>query len=319
MSYDIIGDIHGHADALKALLAQLGYREHGGAWRHPERQTIFLGDFIDRGHQQTETLDIVRRMMDTGRALAVMGNHEFNAIAWFLPNPRAPGDSLRSNRLDKNRRQHSAFLNEVADKSPRHKSYIDWFLSLPLWLELPGLNIVHACWHPDYLAYLAPRLDADRCLNADLMVEATQEPEDAAEKNNSEPSLFKAVEALLKGIEIPLPHGSSFLDPDGHARQHVRIRWWDSTATTYDQVALSSSDTERAQLPKQPLPEPVHIRQDHGKLVFIGHYWMTGQPEPLSDSVICVDYSVAKRGKLVAYRWDGEATPNSANFLWVGK
>lgn len=160
MSYDIIGDIHGHADALKALLDQLGYREHGGAWRHPERQTIFLGDFIDRGPQQTETLDIVRRMMDTGRALAVMGNHEFNAIAWFLPNPRAPGDSLRSNRLEKNRHQHSAFLNEVADKSPRHKSYIDWFLSLPLWLELPGLNIVHACWHPDYLAYLAPHLDA---------------------------------------------------------------------------------------------------------------------------------------------------------------
>jgi hypothetical protein len=33
MGYDIIGDIHGYAEPLKALLAKLGYRERGGAWR----------------------------------------------------------------------------------------------------------------------------------------------------------------------------------------------------------------------------------------------------------------------------------------------
>ena len=31
MGYDIIGDIHGHADALKALLTDMGYPDPG--WR----------------------------------------------------------------------------------------------------------------------------------------------------------------------------------------------------------------------------------------------------------------------------------------------
>jgi hypothetical protein len=44
--FDIIGDIHGQADKLEALLRKLGYREAAGAWRHPERHAIFVGDFI---------------------------------------------------------------------------------------------------------------------------------------------------------------------------------------------------------------------------------------------------------------------------------
>ena len=55
MNYDIIGDIHGHAAALKALLQKLGYRENGGAWRHSERQAIFVGDFVDSGPRQLES------------------------------------------------------------------------------------------------------------------------------------------------------------------------------------------------------------------------------------------------------------------------
>jgi hypothetical protein len=47
--YDLIGDIHGHADALRRLLATLGYTRHQGGYRHSDRRAIFLGDFIDRG------------------------------------------------------------------------------------------------------------------------------------------------------------------------------------------------------------------------------------------------------------------------------
>jgi hypothetical protein len=72
MAYDIIGDIHGHADKLEALRRTLGYRDTAGAWRHPERQVIFVGDFIDRGPAQLRSLDIARRMVDAGVALAVM-------------------------------------------------------------------------------------------------------------------------------------------------------------------------------------------------------------------------------------------------------
>ena len=91
MAYDIIGDIHGHADKLEALLRKLGYRDTAGAWRHPERQAIFVGDFVDRGPAQLRSVDIVRRMVDAGVALAVMGNHELNAIAWHTPDPGHPG------------------------------------------------------------------------------------------------------------------------------------------------------------------------------------------------------------------------------------
>ena len=57
--YDLIGDTHGHADALQRLLKSLGYSRHKGIYKHPEKQAIFLGDFIDRGPQIRATLEIV--------------------------------------------------------------------------------------------------------------------------------------------------------------------------------------------------------------------------------------------------------------------
>jgi hypothetical protein len=61
--HDLIGDIHGHADALQQLLKTLGYERQHGVYRHPDRQAIFLGDFIDRGPKIHETLEIVRPMV----------------------------------------------------------------------------------------------------------------------------------------------------------------------------------------------------------------------------------------------------------------
>ena len=57
--YDIIGDVHGCASKLKGLLDTLGYRQHRGAYRHPNRQAIFVGDLIDRGREQVETVELV--------------------------------------------------------------------------------------------------------------------------------------------------------------------------------------------------------------------------------------------------------------------
>jgi predicted MPP superfamily phosphohydrolase len=84
--YDIIGDIHGYADTLRALLAKLGYTERAGVYRHAERIAVFVGDFIDRGPKIRETLRIVRAMADSGIALAVLGNHEWNALRYHPGN-----------------------------------------------------------------------------------------------------------------------------------------------------------------------------------------------------------------------------------------
>src|SRR3954464_15205785 len=103
----------------------MGYQKRNGAWRHPQRTAIFLGDFIDRGPQQVKTVNIARRMVESGSALAVMGNHELNAIAWSLPDPAVPGDFLRPHFSSmygaKNRDQHAAFLAEVGHKPALHR------------------------------------------------------------------------------------------------------------------------------------------------------------------------------------------------------
>ncbi len=52
--YDIVGDIHGHADTLERLLDRLGYREQRGVYRHPERKLIFVGDWSIAVHESYE-------------------------------------------------------------------------------------------------------------------------------------------------------------------------------------------------------------------------------------------------------------------------
>lgn len=71
--FDIIGDIHGCAAELEALLGKLGYAD--GA--HPEGRTaVFVGDLVDRGPDSPGVLRRVMSMVRTGNALCVPGNHE---------------------------------------------------------------------------------------------------------------------------------------------------------------------------------------------------------------------------------------------------
>ena len=107
--YDIIGDVHGRATKLRALLGELGYRQdESGVYRHPDRTAVFVGDLIDRGDEQLEALQLVKAMVDAGSAQIVMGNHEFNAICWATEDP-ATGKPLREHS-DNKRRQHKDFL-----------------------------------------------------------------------------------------------------------------------------------------------------------------------------------------------------------------
>jgi hypothetical protein len=83
--FDVIGDIHGYADALRRLLEAMDYAPRDGVYRHPSRTAVFVGDFVDRGPNQRETLGIARAMIVADSARAVMGNHEFNATADATP------------------------------------------------------------------------------------------------------------------------------------------------------------------------------------------------------------------------------------------
>ncbi len=233
MAYDLIGDIHGYADKLTSLLRKLGYRSRSGVWRHPEgkRQAVFLGDFIDRGPQQLETLGIVRRMIDEGSAQAVMGNHEFNAVAWHSPDPLNPGDFLRSHKLKKNMNQHRVFLKQVGGDANLHRELVDWFLTLPLWLDFPELRVVHACWHQPYMDFLRSSLSPGLLMNSEIMEEASRkDTRNDPREFGGELSIYNAVDVILKGLEYPLPGGMSFPDKGGHSRTRSRICWWDRFA-----------------------------------------------------------------------------------------
>lgn len=302
--YDVIGDIHGQAGKLEALLRTMGYRPDNGVWRHLSRTALFVGDFVDRGSAQVETYRLVRTMVDSGAARAVMGNHEFNAIAWSMAD--GAGGHLRPHSA-KNRHQHAAFLDAVSEDPALYAEMIAWFLDLPLWLDLPGLRIVHACWHEPMMRALAPILRAGDRLTPALMVAAS----------NPEAFEYRAVETLLKGVEAELPQGHAFHDKDGNARSAVRVRWWDATATTYPHAALLP-DPEAAALPDTALPAGVLCGYDRAKPLFIGHYWLTGTPALLSPHIACVDYSAGKSGPLAAYRWSGEAALDPANFVTAG-
>lgn len=293
MNYDIIGDIHGHDSALLALLDRLGYRQRAGAWRKAGHQAIFVGDFIDRGTGQRETVDLVRSMVDAGSAQAVMGNHEFNALAWATQDPRRPGQYLRPH-TDEKRRQHQAFLAATADHPAWRQEALDWFMGLPLWLDLPDLRVVHACWHPQAMAALAPMLQPGNRLDPDLLLQA-------AERGSA---TYVAVEAVLKGPEVRLPDGMQFMLGDC-LRSEARTRWWDAAATTFKASAIVDGGS-RDQLPEWPIPEEVRFGYADPRPVFIGHYWMQGEPHRLGPHVACVDYSAGKGGPLVAYRWQGE-------------
>ena len=305
--YDLIGDIHGHASELKALLTKMDYQEIDGVWQHPERKVIFLGDFVDRGPEQIETVQIARNMVKSGNALAVMGNHEFNAVAWATPDPQNPGEYLRPH-TDKNLKQHQAFLDQVGEGSRLHLSMLEWFKSLPLFLDLPELRVIHACWHPKYIESVKQFTDAENRLLPEAWEASAREGSEA----------YEAIETLLKGLEIPLPGEHYFLDKEKNKRTNIRTKWWQAGELTYKDLAMVPG-SEIDKIPHEPVEAHILPGYDGEKPVFVGHYWMKGEPAPLSEHVACLDYSVAgdRGGKLCAYQFGGERWLSASKFVWV--
>ncbi len=303
--YDIIGDVHGHAGMLKALLTKLGYQNSHGTWHHGNgRKAIYVGDLIDRGPEQLETVEIVRGMVEQNDALCIMGNHEYNAIQYRL-----------GLRKLKDKDPHKTFLRQIPPGSDAYRECLDWFMHLPLWLDMGSFGIVHACWDTPNMHVLEKLgLGPDRMIPEALHFLAAE----GKHKDAPDRSAYCALENILKGPEISLPEGVSFKDKDGKERHEIRTRWYKDDATTYRELAFMPTP-ELPSIPDLPLTEqPQSLVPD--KPVFIGHYWSykADPKEPLSDKVVCVDYSAGIDGPLVAYRWnDGDAVLRKSSFVHV--
>jgi diadenosine tetraphosphatase ApaH/serine/threonine PP2A family protein phosphatase len=137
-----------------------------------------------------------------------MGNHEFNAIAYATPRRDVPSFHYRPRHGD-NVRHHQSFL-DAADgaDSARHRDWIGFFRSLPLWYGDNGMRAVHACWSQAALDGVAPYVDHRHVL--------TEEGLHAVNIRGSEAYLH--AEVLLKGIETDLPPGVDFRDANGSPR-----------------------------------------------------------------------------------------------------
>lgn len=298
--YDIIPDIHGQADKLTARLTQLGYEPRRGAWRHPDanRTCLFLGDFIDRGPRNGEVIDIVRRMIDAGTARAVMGNHELNAIHFHTLDPES-GAPIRPHSL-KNTNQHAAFLKEFPKGAQATTDIIAWMKTLPLFLEIEGFRLVHACWDESAITEL-DGVSSEGRLSDDQFILA----------GRSNERLHHLVETTTKGPETRLPPDYSIRDKGDHRRTEVRLKWWRSDAITWRDIAISVPNP--SELPDEPLPAHVvqNVYPADAAPVFFGHYWLTGEPEQQARNALCLDYSAGKDGPLVAYCMEAPEEPIS--------
>ena len=291
-----IGDIHGHAPTLLALLEQLGWRQRDRRLSGPGGQKlVFVGDLIDRGPENLRTVEMVRELVERGDALCLMGNHEFNAVQFHTPDPENPGETLRR-QTEKNRRQHQGVLEEIEHRPGDWADMLAWFRTLPLAAEGDGWRAAHACWHPASLEVLEERDGA--------WFLAEGRWTDSARWGNAE---YTAVETLLKGPEGKLPEGATFQDKDGTERDQARLRWWNPAPATLGEAMLFQGAPEGLDI-GVPYERPEHTGYpESAPPVFFGHYWRSGPVQPVRPNAVCLDYSIGKGDRLVAYRLGEES------------
>ena len=116
----VVGDVHGCADELDALLQQ----------ERPEPGELYLvGDLVAKGPDSAGVLSMVRER----GARSVRGNHDQHVLKLW-----AARDADRP--LPPAKLEHVGLVHRLS------RSDLEWLGSLPLWLRLPafGALIVHA-------------------------------------------------------------------------------------------------------------------------------------------------------------------------------
>lgn len=307
--YDLIGDVHGCAHTLVVLLERMGYKKINGVYQHPRRQAIFIGDIVDRGPRIREALHIVRDMMDRGAAQMVMGNHEYNALGYCTRARLGSGKQF----LREHNARHTRLIRETLDQFERYpdewNEFLEWFYSLPIFLEIDGFRAVHACWDSQLIDDFKARYGRNT-IDEDFLHASTVKDSFAG----------AFMDRLLRGTDLELPDGQVIKGKDGYTRSFFRTKFWSSKPQVYNDVVFQPD----------PLPPEVANREisshDRRQLLsydislpplFVGHYWMAGPPQPIKPNIVCLDYSAVKYGKLVAYRMDGETKLSADKFVWV--
>lgn len=125
-----IGDVHGHYDGLMRLIAMIAPTR--------EDRLHFVGDLIDRGPKSAQVVEFVRQ----GNHSCVLGNHEHLLISAF------PDE-------DSNIGAFQGWLHSGGQPTltsyPDTESlleHVEWLKTLPLYLDLGDILLVHAGLNP---------------------------------------------------------------------------------------------------------------------------------------------------------------------------
>jgi hypothetical protein len=324
---DIVGDVHGEIDALRALLSQLGYKQHGE--HSGGRRLVFVGDLCDRGPDSPAVIRLVKRLVDDGLAQCVLGNHELN----ILRNERKHGNHWFHRDDDpKHERQFGPCVFAEAHEADDVRQF---FSGLPIALEREDLRVVHAAWLVDALA---------GCRSQTVAALEAYEHYDREAAEADEGRKLRAARD-----EDEARHGAALTDPAWKPRALEGIAVYDEYNQMSNPLRVVTSGVERA------TPRPFFASgkwrfverqpwwrtyRDSVPVVF-GHYWRwwnpanhaelsKGEPnlfegdppdgwqrnEDGAAVALCIDYSVGARfkerlnrkrppfaGRLAALRW----------------
>lgn len=118
---DIVGDVHGCADELMALMRRTGYviepfdprKSKPIRFSHPEgRRLIFLGDLTDRGPFSDIVLRLAMGGLISGTSSTILGNHDWKLFRLLRGQKVSVSSDLQST-LDQIKKFGQPFVNRV--------------------------------------------------------------------------------------------------------------------------------------------------------------------------------------------------------------
>ena len=305
--YDVIGDVHGHVEQLVALLRQLGYVERDGLASPGTNGRVRRRHHRPEAGPQFDTLRLVRKMVDAGSAKIVLGNHEFNAVAYATVDP-ARWDYCRAH----SRRTTSS------TGVPRRSS-----VSTPRSTGRCSTGSGRSrCGSTSTGSGSCTPAGANRHRTSPRRPRRRRHAQRAGRhrRNHEGHRTYTRSRTSSKAPRFTWTvTGTS--TKAGTKRSKARVAWWREDAITLRDGAVIPDGTQLHDpdgnpvdsLPSTALPDNVPRYTDEPPVIF-GHYWRSGALRIEGPKTACVDYSAGNGGPLVAYRWSsGQAHLDDAH------